>query len=347
MTPGPFAQKLALATVVILTLGFASPAAAQPTPNPTAPPNEGGTPTIATLRANLEAAAKAYIEAEQQLELAQAKQAEAQEKLTLAELDMARVKAGVAKYAAEVYRTGRLGVIGHMLAARSQDDFLARAVALDKMTQYDQTRLRAFLEAQQRAAEAKAEIDKQAAIQNEATAEMQKRRTAAEKALAVAGGTPVRVDIDPDTLPTANPAPRNSDGSWPAQSANVDDPTTDGRITARLHHAYLETKRLGFTWYVSCWRPGTQYEHPKGRACDWSSAPNGFQGTAQGNNKAYGDRLASFYVKNAKALGVMYVVWYCTIWVYGSGWRRYNSTGSKCGDSPANDHTNHVHLSVY
>jgi hypothetical protein len=345
VTPGTFAQKLALATVVILVLGFASPATAQP--NPTTPPNEGGTPTIATLRANLEAAAKAYIEAEQQLELAQKKQAEAQEKLTVAELDMARVKAGVAKYAAEAYRTGRLGVVGHMLAARSQDDFFQRAITLDKMTQYDQTRLKTFLEAQKRAQDAKAEIDAQAAIMSAATQEMQKRRTAAEKALAVAGGTPVRVDIDADSLPTANPAPRNSDGSWPSQSRSVNDPTTGGTITPRLLHAYNETRRLGWTWFVSCYRSGGPYEHPKGRACDWSTTTNGFGGTASGNNKAYGDRLASFYVKNAKALGVMYVVWYCTIWVYGSGWRRYNSTGSRCGDSPSNDHTNHVHLSIY
>jgi len=345
VTLRPFAQKLALATVVILTLGFASPAAAQP--NPTTPPNEGGTPTIATLRANVAASVNAYIEAEQKLELAQKKQVEAQEKLTLAELDMARVKAAVANYAAEAYRTGRLGVIGHMLAARSQDDFLGRAVALDKMTQYDQTRLKTYLEAKKRAADAKAEVDAQVAIQNAATQEMQLRRTAAEKALAVAGGTPVRVDIDPDSLPTANPAPRNSDGTWPSQSATVDDPTTGGKITPRLYHAYLETKRLGWNWYVSCWRSGNQYEHPKGRACDWSTTSSGFGGTAKEANKSYGDRLASFYVKNAKALGVMYVVWYCTIWVYGSGWRRYNSTGSRCGDSPSNDHTNHVHLSVY
>jgi peptidoglycan DL-endopeptidase CwlO len=347
VTSRPFRLKVALATVVILTLSFASPAGAEPTPDPTAPPSEGGTPTLATLRANLATAAAGYIEAEAQLETSKKKQAEAQERLTLAELDMAQVRAGVAKYAAEAYRTGRLGTIGLMLQANTQDGFLDRAVTLDKMTRYDQARLHAFLEAKQRAQQAKAEIDAQIAIQAAAAAEMQKRQTAAERALASAGGTRVRVDIDPATLPTANPAPRNPDGSWPAQSATVDDPTTGGMITPRLMHAYNETKRLGWNWYVSCWRPGTMYEHPKGRACDWATNPSGFAGTASGSNKLYGDRLASFYVKNAKALGVMYVVWYCTIWLYGSGWRRYNSAGSKCGDSPANDHTNHVHLSVY
>ncbi|HEX6685941.1 MAG TPA: hypothetical protein VF062_24405 [Candidatus Limnocylindrales bacterium] len=334
-------------TVVILTLGLAPPVAAQPEPDQTAPPNEGGIPTLDTLRSNLQAAASRYIEAEAQLEASQKKQLEAQDKLTLAELDMTRVKASVANYAAEAYRTGRLGVIGMMLQANTQDEFLNRAVALNKMTQYDQTRLHAFLEAKKRAQDAKTEIDVQIQIQNGAKAEMAKRQAAAESALAAAGGTKVRVDFDASNLPTANPAPRNSDGSLPSQSASVDDPTTGGRITPRLNHALSESKRLGWKWFVSCWRSGSQYEHPKGRACDWATHPDGFKGTAVENYKIYGDRLASFYVKNAKALGVMYVVWYCTIWVYGSGWRRYNSTGSRCGDSPANDHTNHVHLSVY
>jgi len=335
----------ALVASLAMVLGLTSPAGAQPAPSP---PNEGGgTPTLATLRANLEAAAGGYIEAEARLETSQAKQAELQQQLTLAELDMARVRAGVGKYAAEAYRTGRLGVIGLMLQSTSEDDFLDRALALNKMSQYDQARLTQFIAIKQRVLDAKALIAKEVAEQAAATEEMRKRKLAAERALAVAGGTPTRVDVDHSTLPTANPAPRNPDGSWPSQTASVDDPTTSGRITPRTLHALKETQRLGWKWHVSCYRPGNQYEHPKGRACDWATAPDGFSGTAKGSNKTYGDRLASFYVKNAKALGVMYVVWYCTIWLYGSGWRKYNSSGSRCGDSPAMDHTNHVHLSVY
>jgi hypothetical protein len=321
---------------------------AQPNPNPTAPPNEGGTQSLETLRANLAAAAAGYIEAEQKLEASKAKQVEAQQQLQLAELDMARVRGSVAKYAAEAYRTGRLGLIARMLQTSTDDSYLDRAVALDKMSQYDQQRMKTYLEAKRLAERSKAEIEAQIALQTELSKEMQARQQSAEKALGAAGGTRVRVDIDPDTLPNANPAPRNSDGSWPSQSASVSDPTgTGGKITPRLNHALNETIRLGWKWHVSCYRSGGPYEHPKGRACDWATQQSGFGGNAGGSNKTYGDRLASFYVKNAKALGVMYVVWYCTIWIYGSGWRRYNSTGSRCGDSPSNDHTNHVHLSVY
>lgn len=330
--------------MLTLVLGLSSPASAQPTPEP---PNEGGPPSLQTLRDNLQAAVSGYIEAESKLEASKTRQAELQQQLTLAELDMARVRVAVGRYAGEAYRQGRLSAVALMLQAGSQEDLIGRAVALNKMSQYDQARLAEFLAAKQRAAEAKAQIDQEVAEQKTQADEMKRRQQAAEKQLAQAGGTAVRVDIDHSTLPTAKPAPRNSDGSWPSQSATVDDPTTGGNITPRLHHAYLETKRLGWNWYVSCWRSGTQYEHPKGRACDWATHPDTFKGTATGASKNYGDRLASFYVKNAKALGVMYVVWYCQIWLYGTGWRKYNSSGSKCGDSAAVDHTNHVHLSVY
>jgi hypothetical protein len=109
-----------------------------------------------------------------------------------------------------------------------------------------------------------------------------------------------------------------------------------------------QAQAAGFKRYVSCYRPGDMYEHPKGRACDFSSAVSGFQdASARGDDKLYGDKLASFYVKNASRLGVLYVIWYCKVWLPSSGWRNYSSAGSRCGDSPASDHTNHVHLSVY
>lgn len=337
-----------LLTVIALVFGLVAPAMAEPTPAPTAPPNEGGTPTLATLRENLTAAATGYIEAEAKLASSKAEQAKFEAQLAAAEGEMARVRSGVAKYAGEVYRTGRLGVVGMMLSASSQDDFLMRAAALDKMTQRDQGSLTLYLEAKRKATEAKAQIEAQIAEQTAASVEMGKRKTAAERALAAVGGTPTRTEIDPASLPNAKPAPRTSTGGWPSESCNVDDPTTGGCITPRTLHSLNETQRLGWNWYVSCYRPGDQYEHPRGRACDWAAYQNGFVNkSASGSNKVYGDRLAAFYAKNAQALGVMYVVWYCQIWHVGTGWRRYNSTGSKCGDSPAGDHTNHVHVSIY
>lgn len=334
-----------LLVVLALLIAMPGPAAAEPT----TPPDETGTATLSTLRANLAAAAAGYLKAEAELAASQAVQAERQKQLATAESDIARVKGRVADYAAEAYMTGRLGAIGLMLDPGGQGDLLGRMQAIDKLTRADSERLVEFADAKRRAADAKAGIDAEVTLQAAAVRELAKRKQAAEKALAAANATrTTAAPANQSGIPTANPAPRNPNGTWPPQSCSADDPTTSGCLTPRTLHALRETQRLGFTWYVSCYRPGNQYEHPKGRACDFAAFQNGFENrSAGGGNKAYGDRLAAFYVKNAKALGVMYVVWYCQIWQYGVGWHRYNSSGSNCGDSPAGDHTNHVHLSVY
>jgi archaellum component FlaC len=142
-----------------------------------------------------------------------------------------------------------------------------------------------------------------------------------------------------------------SDGGAPAAEGyggdgggcTEDDPTTSGCLTPRTLHMYNETIEAGFDHYVSCYRSGGSGEHPLGRACDWAADESGFQNVdASGDDKVYGDQLASWYVNNADALGVEYVIWYREFWSPGSGWRSYSGAG---GD-PASDHTNHVHVSM-
>ncbi|HZM80451.1 MAG TPA: hypothetical protein VFC19_32340 [Candidatus Limnocylindrales bacterium] len=332
---------IAVLTAILAVLP--APALAQPDP-----PDETGSESLSKLRENLAAAAEGYMKAESDLAASKAKQAEAQTQLQAAEADIARVKDRVAEYARTVYQGGRLRPINMLLRSSGPDDMLGRAQMLDSMSRSDVDRLAVLAEAKSRAAGAKATIDGEVATQTTAVQEMVKRKTAAERALAAAKVVRTNPGIDSSGIPIANPAPRNPNGSWPPQSCNINDPTTSGCITARTLHALNEAKRVGFTWYVSCYRPGTQYEHPKGRACDFAAFPDGFENrSATGTNRNYGDRLAAFFVKNASALGVMYVVWFCQIWQYGVGWHRYNSAGSSCGDAPAGDHTNHVHLSVY
>ncbi len=336
-------------TLLVAGFTWAPPVSAAPPPDPslTAAPKENGPPSMQQLRDNLAASAEGWYEANAKLTAAQAKQAELQNDLMLDELAMARVRAGVGKYASEAYRTGRLGVIGMMLNATSTNDFLQKAMALDQMTQRDESALEDFLAAKHKWEQDKAQIELQVQIETAEVAEMNKRKTAAEKALAAVGGTVTRVDIDPASLPTANPVARNPDGTFSPEACDQDDPTTSGCVTKRTLWMYNETRRLGFDHYVSCYRPGDQYEHPKGRACDWAAHPSGFlNAKATGADKVYGDRLASYFVKNAYNLAVMYVVWYCTIWHPATGWRVYHNAGSVCGDDPAGDHVNHVHVSI-
>jgi hypothetical protein len=331
-----------LAVVMLLSGALGSPAFA----DPTKPPNEGSTPTLTTIRQNLEAAAGGYLEAEAALETSRQRQAELNQVVTLAELDLTRLRVGVGRYAAEAYKTGRLGVIGVMINTRSPDAFLAKALALDKITQRDQGKLAELLAVEHRASAAKAEADAEVKKQSDLLTEMNKRKTAAERALSAMGGYATTGWVDPNS-PLAKPAPRNANGSWPKEGCSINDPTTTGCITPRTLHAMQQTKVANFNRYVSCYRPESWGEHPKGRACDFSANTSGFvDASAGGEDKLYGDKLASFFVKNASRLGVLYVIWYCKIWING-GWKTYSRAGSKCGDDPAGDHTNHVHLSVY
>jgi hypothetical protein len=102
-----------------------------------------------------------------------------------------------------------------------------------------------------------------------------------------------------------------------------------------------QTQAAGFTHYVHCFRQASFGEHPKGRACDFAAAPDGFGAIATGADRTYGNRLAAWYVANADRLGVLYVIWFRQIWLPGVGWRAYYSS-----DDPAASHRNHVHLSV-
>ena len=336
-------MAMVFALVTALVVSLAAPASAQPT----TPPDEGSSNQLQTLRSNLEAAAAGWLDAEAALSASTAKQLELQDQLTLAEMDIARAKVAVARYAGEAYKTGPLGTLGAILSANSPDQYLDRAVAINKMVQHDQVQLAKLTDARRRASEAKAAIDAEIATQQNMQAEMAKRRQAAERALSSMGGYAINGWMDPNS-PAARPAPRNPNGGWPKEYCTINDPTTSGCITPRTLHAMQEAQANGFKRYVSCYRPGNQYEHPKGRACDFSANTSGFvDASAGGDDRLYGDKLASFFVKNAVALGVMYVVWYCKVWIVGSGWKNYSSTGSKCGDSPAGDHTNHVHVSIY
>jgi hypothetical protein len=333
-----FAPAVAIAVAAALLVS-AFPTAAH------AEPNEIGSSKVARLRQTLESAAGQYLEAEGLLAKAKAEQAALNKTLVVAENRYLRAKTGVQKYAAEAYRAGRLGVIGVMLNATSPDDFLSRSAALERMTARDEARISELVEVRKEIDHTKAEIDARVREQAKQVAEMVKLRKATERALSAVGGYTTTGWVDP-YAPTAAAARRNSDGSWPRESCSRNDPTTNGCVTPRTLHALQQAQRW-FHYYVSCYRPGDMYEHPKGRACDFSSEPGGFANfSSRGENKLYGDKLASFFVKNASRLGVMYVIWYCKIWLAGSGWKTYRPAGGNCGDSPAGDHTNHVHLSI-
>ncbi|MDG4794112.1 hypothetical protein [Micromonospora sp. WMMD1082] len=303
-----------------------------------AEPNEGGSKK---LRDALEATAKAHIEAKRELDGSKKRQKRMATELAELESRLGELTALVGEVAAQSYRVGRLTPAAALLDSGTPEAFVQRAANLDMMAQRDGRRVRELADAREEARAAKLAINAEVREQTKQLAVMAKKKKEAEAALAaVSSGS--SGGFSGGNSATARPAPRNSDGSLPSESCSVNDPTTSGCITPRTLHALQQTQAAGYKRHVSCFRSGGSGEHPKGRACDFSAATNGFEDrTATGGDKAYGDSLAAWHVRNADRLGVLYVIWFRQIWHPGVGWRAYSGSGS-----PAADHTNHVHLSM-
>ena len=310
-------------------------AAAAPKPNPG---DEGSSPL---LRDVLSETSKGFIEAREAVNKSRGRQLQLQLELQQAQEKIKAMEPEIRLLVATSYRNGRIGPMSMLLNSSSPDDFLQRAATLDLFAARDNARLANLNAALVQADRAKAAIDAELKEEQKQLTIMAKQKSEAEKALQLVGGKATGGFVSA-TSPVARPAPRNSDGGFSPQGCTADDPTTGRCITPRTLHMLKETQRLGFNRFVGCYRPGGPYEHPKGRACDWSSEKNGFGGDATGAAKLYGNNLAAYFVRNADRLGVMYVIWYRQFWSPATGWKSYSGSG---GD-PSSDHTNHVHVSM-
>ncbi|MFK3981873.1 hypothetical protein ACI2K4_16040 [Micromonospora sp. NPDC050397] len=301
--------------------------------------DEGGS---ASLREQLEAAAKGYLDAQAKLDNSTKRQQQLAAHLVTLEADVAARTQTVGELAGMAYRTGRLGPLTALLNSDSPDGFLDRATSLGTVAANEDRQLRNLIEARDQEKRAKTAIEGEIREQRKQLTVMGQRKQQAERALAQAGSGGASPGVTATTKSSsAKPAPRNSDGSWPAESCSVDDPTTTGCITPRTLNAMNQAKAAGFTRFVSCFRSGGSGEHPKGKACDFAAQTGGFGGVATGGDKTYGNNLAAYFVNNASRLGVLYVIWFKQIWLPGTGWKAYNG-----GGDPSSDHTNHVHLSM-
>ncbi|MER7001617.1 hypothetical protein ABT297_00985 [Dactylosporangium sp. NPDC000555] len=323
---------------LVLIGAWASPAGAAPG-DPTAPPDEGA--GNLTLGDKLDAANTQWLEAQATLDESKKRQADLVKRMDEMRRELEPVRASVNVIAAAAYRTGgKVRLTAALVNTDSPEQFMDRVLLVNEITLHNDRVIGRLTKLETELTQAKKAVDEEVAKQ-QAQADIQaKKKADAEAALAkMRGRADGYVSVN---SPLANPAPRNADGSWPKENCIIDDPTTSGCITPRMLHAAQEARKAGFTRFYSCFRPSGPYEHPKGRACDFAAASDGFGGVASGNDKTYGTNLAAFFVKNASSLGVLYVIWFRQVWTPAAGWHAYSGGN---GD-PSSDHTNHVHLSV-
>jgi murein DD-endopeptidase MepM/ murein hydrolase activator NlpD len=143
-------------------------------------------------------------------------------------------------------------------------------------------------------------------------------------------------------MPAGDPAPYP--GGDPRRL--VDDPTTDGKITARTAYilAQVQAAFPGSAW--SCWsqRSGPS-EHPLGRACDGTFG-NSIGTPATGEALEQGWAAVNWLKDNAQELGVEYLIWQGRIWSVAraaEGWRKYDGGGMHDPDSVTGGHFDHAH----
>lgn len=136
-------------------------------------------------------------------------------------------------------------------------------------------------------------------------------------------------------MPTA--PGRRSNGTWAPEL-----PTGSDHITPRTRFMRQQVaKNFKLPFVVGCYRVDNHGEHPLGRACDFMMSTGGVLPTPA--NRALGDALAAWVIKNGNKLGVKYVIWRQRIYNMSSpGWRMMNDRGSI-----TQNHYDHVHVSMH
>jgi peptidoglycan DL-endopeptidase CwlO len=335
---------LTLALAPMVAVAFlaapAAPASADPSDSPSssAEPDEKGDSTAnQTLDDVLESSNRKYVQAKAVVAKSTKTQKELAVEITLAEASRDKLIPEVNAIAAQQYQTGHLGAASFLLGSNGSDDFLKKAVSLEEINTLHDRKLHELNAAIDLVNVKKSALDAEVKSQQTQLVAMKKQKDAADKALSLLGGEGLTAGFVDATSKVAAPAPRNADGGFSPEKCNVNDPTTNGCITARTLHLYQEVKKAGFNRFVGCHRDGGPFEHPKGRACDWSLQKSGFSVAHNADMKKYGNDLMAFLVRNADRLGIYYVIWFAQIWFPATGWHAYHGVSN---------HKDHVHVSL-
>ncbi|MFD0556444.1 hypothetical protein FB566_1684 [Stackebrandtia endophytica] len=334
MTDTPFKRRLAVVVSGLCAFLMLVPVAAHADPDT----DEQG------IDSALSEAIDDYIEAEDALNTAEARQDDLNDSIKDTKDSIETLTSEVNDFAVAAYLNGGIPSTMSVLAVGDPTSAIDGLSTLSYLGDQSGAKLQELIDAQVtlEAEELALEDEIQAAA--DALADIRDARDAAAAAIA-ADGTGSSPGPQGGNARVPDAAPRNTDGSWPYESCSVPDPTTGGCITARTDHALKQAIMAGFDRYTKCYRSAEDGgEHPRGRACDFSVDVGGFVGYATGESKTYGDNLAYWFVQHADLLGVKYVIWFNEIWEPAAGgWRYYPGCG---GGSPSCDHTDHVHLSM-
>ncbi|GAA3703202.1 hypothetical protein GCM10022224_081160 [Nonomuraea antimicrobica] len=236
----------------------------------------------------------------------------------------------MAQYIGGGYSSLTLLVSGSDQGGADPSDVLGRMALTQHLINQQDARLSGYAQVRDDRQRAEDEAAARAEELDRTVGELEERKDKAEKQI-----EKIRDKID--QLYTA-PGIRRPDGTWVPQL-----PEGSDHITPRMRLVkQLIQERFEVPYGIGCYRVIQDGgEHPLGRACDFMLSRGGAMPT--GEELKRGDEIAAWVVKNAKRLGIMYVIYRQRIWHVRTGaWR----TMSDRGGTTAN-HYDHPHVSVY
>ncbi|MEV4568875.1 hypothetical protein AB0K12_34320 [Nonomuraea sp. NPDC049419] len=230
------------------------------------------------------------------------------------------------------YMSGTPGPLAILVSGQGGDParLLNRMALSQHLIDGQDARLRGHAQVRDARARAEEEAAAKAEELKRTVGELERRRKKAEKQIE-------KIKDRIDLLYTA-PGVRRPDGTWVPQLPDGPD-----NITPRMRLVrQLIQERFEVPYGIGCYRPIQDGgEHPLGRACDFMLSRGGAM--PSGEELKRGDEIAAWVIKNAKRLGIMYVIYRQRIWhARTGGWRVMSDRGGTTAN-----HYDHPHVSVY
>ncbi|SDI40464.1 coiled-coil domain-containing protein [Nonomuraea jiangxiensis] len=254
----------------------------------------------------------------------------AREKLAAAQEVYDRESVALRAMAVAQYTGGAPNEVTMMTGAQDPSALLGRMALTRHLVTLQDARLGGYARVRDDHQRAKGEAAARAEELARTVDELEERKARAEKTIE-------RIKDRIDQLYTA-PGVRRPDGTWVPQLPEGADNVTPRMRLVKM----LIEQRFDVPYGIGCYRAVQDGgEHPLGRACDFMLSRGGAMPT--GEELKRGDEIAEWAIKNARRLGIMYIIYRQRIWhVRTGGWR----TMSDRGGTTAN-HYDHPHISVY
>ncbi|QYC41292.1 hypothetical protein Nocox_18415 [Nonomuraea coxensis DSM 45129] len=253
----------------------------------------------------------------------------AREKLTAAEEVFDRHSTELRALAVAHYTGAEPNQTALLVSGQEPEALLSRLALVQHLVSLQDAKLRGYAKVRDDRQRAQEEATARAEELGHTLGELEERKKKAEK----------QIERIKDKIDQLYRAPgMRPDGTFVPQLPQGADNITPRMALVRQ----LVKERFEVPFGIGCYRAIQDGgEHPLGRACDFMLSHGGALPSAA--ERARGDQIAAWAVKNARRLGIMYVIYRQRIWHARTGvWRAMSDRGGTTAN-----HYDHPHISVY